>query len=118
MKKALSIAGILALSITPTASFADHLEPRESEIRRNGNGNLEHTNLRGQSLIGANLTDANLTDADLSDADLSGADLSGADLTDANLSLARLKRANLVLPNWMCHLSGADLGQPECCRPE
>ena len=83
MKKALAIAGILALSITPTASFAYHLEPKESEI--GDNGNLEHTNLRGQSLSGADLTDANLTDADLSDADLSDADLSGADLSGADL---------------------------------
>ena len=65
LKKALAIAGILALSITPTASFADHLEPKESEIRRGGN--LSHTNLSG-----ANLRDANLRDANLSRADLSG----------------------------------------------
>lgn len=63
MKKALAIAGILALSITPTASLADHLEPKESEIRRNGN--LEHTNLRGQSLSGGNLSRADLFNADL-----------------------------------------------------
>ena len=37
MKKALAIVGILALSITPTASFADHLEPKEGEIRPGGN---------------------------------------------------------------------------------
>ena len=33
MKKALAIAGILALTFTPQASFADHLEPKENEIR-------------------------------------------------------------------------------------
>ena len=48
MKKALAIAGILALSITPTASFADHLEPKESEIRPGGN--LFHTNLSSADL--------------------------------------------------------------------
>ena len=65
MKKALAIAGILALSITPTASFADHLEPKEGEIR--SGGNLAHTNLGGR-----NLSNANLMRADLSGAFLRG----------------------------------------------
>ena len=51
MKKTLAIAGILALSITPTASFA------------------------------CDLTDASLTDADLTDADLRGANLISAYVT-------------------------------------
>ena len=62
MKKALAIAGILALSITPKASFADHLEPNESELRPSGN--LDHTNLSGTNLTGARLdgiTTTNLT---------------------------------------------------------
>ena len=64
MKKALAIAGILALSITPTASFADHLEPKENEIRPGGN--LAHTNLSGRNLRGADLSNAGLMLADLS----------------------------------------------------
>ena len=70
MKKALAIAGILALSITPTASFADHLSPNQSEIRPGGN--LAHTNLSRFRLSGANLSGANLSGADLMLADLSG----------------------------------------------
>ena len=70
MKKALAIAGIFALSITPTASFADHLEPKESEIR--ARADLAHTNLRGRNLRRANLSSANLSGADLTGADLSG----------------------------------------------
>ena len=58
MKKALAIAGILALSITPKASFADHLEPNESELRPSGN--LDHTNLTGARLDRADLGDARL----------------------------------------------------------
>ena len=89
MKKALAIAGILVLSITPTASFADHLEPKESEIRRGGN--LSHTNLSG-----ANLRDANLRDANLRDANLSRADLSGIIATD-------LRGCPRSLPKgWVC----------------
>ena len=94
MKKALAIAGILALSISPTASFADHLEPKESEIR--AGGNLSHTNLR----------DANLRSAILTVADLSGADLSGADLSRANLSgvtATNLRACPSSLPSgWVC----------------
>ncbi len=103
MKKALAIAGILALSITPTASFADHLEPKESEIR--ARGNLFHTNLRGRKLTNADLfranlrladlRGANLRRADLRRADLRRADLSGANLVVADLSLADLRGANL-----------------------
>ena len=94
MKKALAIAGILALFITPTASFADHLEPKESEIRRNGN--LEHTNLRGQSLSGADLSSAYLSGAYMHSANLNGAYLRGADLRGADLTGANLKGADLT----------------------
>ena len=97
LKKALAIAGILALSITPTASFADHLEPKESEIRRGGN--LSHTNLSNANLSGANLRDANLRDANLKGANLGRADLKDARVSGANLSLANLSRANLSRAN-------------------
>ena len=98
MKKALAIAGILALSITPTASFSDHIEPSNNEIRHGGS--LFHTNLRGRNLNGTNLSNANLSGADLSDANvsfssLSSANLSGADLSGANLSGADLSGAEL-----------------------
>ena len=84
MKKALAIVGILALSITPTASFADHLEPKESEIR--AGGNLSHTNLRGR----------NLSNASLFRAALWGANLSGITATN-------LRACPLSLPNgWVC----------------
>ena len=74
MKKALAVAGILALSITPTASFAFHLEPKESELRPVGN--LAHT--------------------DLSHADLTGADLSGITATN-------LRACPSSLPSgWVC----------------
>ena len=63
MKKALAVAGILAQSIIPTASFAGHLEPKETEIRPGGD--LAHTNLGGAKLRGANLSNANLSRADL-----------------------------------------------------
>ena len=93
MKKALAIAGILALSITPTASLADHLEPKESEIRPGGD--LAHTNLSGANLSGANLSNANLSNANLSNANLRDADLRGANLGGARLSGAGLLRADL-----------------------
>ena len=73
MKKAFVTAGILALSITPTASFSDHLIPKESEIR--AAGNLNHTDRSGADLKGVNLNNAFLLNANLSGADLSGADL-------------------------------------------
>ena len=78
MKKALAIAGILALSIKPKASFADHLEPNESELRPSGN--LDHTNLSG-----ANLTGARLDRADLGDARLDG--ITATNLTGCPSSL-------------------------------
>ena len=100
MKKALAIAGILALSIAPTASFADHLQlDRETERRmmeRRGSLNLSHTNLSGRSLSHANLSGANLRDADLSGADLRNANLFRADLTNANLRSADLSGAELT----------------------
>jgi uncharacterized protein YjbI with pentapeptide repeats len=123
MKKTLAIAGVLALTITPTVSFADHLEPKASEIRPGGN--LAHTNLFRASLSGADLSDANLSFINLRSADLSGADLSGAKLNGANLAIsdlmgvdlsgadlsgAILKRADLDSANLSgAELSGADL---------
>ena len=93
MKKALAVAGILALSITPTASFADHLTPQETEIRPGGN--LAHTNLSDADLTNANLKNANLKDARLRNADLSGADLTNANLRDTDMKFANLKNADL-----------------------
>ena len=89
MKKALAIAGILALSITPTASFPHHLKLKESEIRPGGN--LAHTNLSFTDLFGANLSDARLNGADLSDANLSG------------ITATNLRGCPFRLPNgWVC----------------
>ena len=93
MKKALAVAGILAQSIIPTASFAGHLEPKETEIRPGGD--LAHTNLSRADLFGANLRVANLRNANLSGADLGGAKLRGANLSNANLSGANLGLADL-----------------------
>ena len=99
MKKTLGIVGILALSITPTASFPHHLEPKESEIRPGGN--LAHTNLSFADLFGANL----------SGADLDGANLSGAVLDGPRLNVSSKYRVIATgirgcpssLPNgWFC----------------
>ena len=57
MKEVLALAGLMALSITPKASFADHLEPRQHDIKPDGN--LSHTNLRGRKFNGTNLSGAN-----------------------------------------------------------
>ena len=103
MKKVIAIAEILALSITPTASFADHLEPKESEIRPGGD--LAHTNLSGRNLSGADLSGADLSGADLSGADLTFTNLKGANLSGANLTFTNLKGANLSGAN----LSGSSL---------
>ena len=97
MKKALAIAGALALAVTPAASFAGHLPPNESEIRPGGN--LAHTTLDRRDLSGANLNGANLSGANLSRSELRGAILSNANLSGANLSGARLSRANLTGAN-------------------
>ena len=99
MKKALAIAGILALSITPTASFADHLEPKESEIR--AGGNLAHTNLRRRNLRRANLVGADLDGADLRRANLSGTSLSGTSLS--GIIATNLRGCPSSLPSgWVC----------------
>ena len=70
MKEVLALAGLMALSITPTASFADHLEPRNHDMKPGGN--LSHTNLRNKTLNKRDLSRANLSRADLSKANLSG----------------------------------------------
>ena len=114
MKKALAIAGILALSITPTASFSDHWLPLEKEIRPGGN--LFHTYLRGRDLSGIDLSGADLRGTDLfganfsntnlSGSDLRGTDLFGLDLSTSNLSGVRasmLRSCPLSLPSgWFC----------------
>ena len=96
IKRTLEITGLVVLTITPTASFADHLEPKESEIRPGGD--LFHTNLRRREL-----TKFNLRYADLRYADLTGCHpkekqqewcpanhISFADLRDAGLYFADL----------------------------
>ena len=76
MKKALAIAGILALSITPTSSFACDLR-------------------------GANLSNAILTDGDLRSADLRGAVLNSSDLT--GITATGLRGCPSSLPSgWVC----------------
>ena len=130
MKKALAIAGILALSITPTASFASHRNPLWSRFRPGGD--LSHTNLSGLNLRhraqnsglsginlsnaglnGANLNDTNLNGANLSNATMIGTQLSNADLRNANLSGANLWNANLSNANLTgANLGGADLSIP------
>ena len=47
--KTLVIAGALALVITPSASYSDHLEPKESEIRLGSD--LSNINLSGVTVI-------------------------------------------------------------------
>ena len=84
MKKAIAIAGMLALTITEKASFADHLEPKQSEIRPGGN--FLHANL-----IGRDLSNANLKSADLRNADLNG------------ITATLLRSCPTLLPNgWVC----------------
>ena len=94
MKKALAVAGILAQSIIPTASFAGHLEPKETEIRPGGD--LAHTNLGGAKLRGANLSNANLSGANLGFADLGRARLKG-------ITARNLRACPSALPGrWAC----------------
>ncbi len=97
MKKALAIAGALALALTPAESFAWHLWRTESEMRsetRPG-GNLSHANMERRNLSGANLSGANVRNANLIFANLSGANLSNAQLNSSLLIRANLTGANL-----------------------
>ena len=55
MKKRLALAAAFAFSIIPFTSFADHLEPDESEIK-NG-GELVSTKLEGYDLFSNNSSD-------------------------------------------------------------
>ena len=123
MQKRLALATAFAFSIIPFTSFADHLEPDESEIK-NG-GELVSTNLERYDLFSNNLSDdiliattvtgydinpgADLRGADLSNADLKSAFLIAADLRDADLSNADLKDA--VLSD--ADLRGADLSNAD-----
>ena len=94
MKRLFAFAGALALAVTPAASFADHLEPKESEIRPSGN--LVHTNMRNMNLNGRDLSGANLRLAHLIRANLSHANLSGVRATN-------LRGCPSFLPNgWVC----------------
>jgi len=93
MKKALAIAGILALTITPTASFAGHKNCDERKIRPMSD--LDHCNLENANLDNARLSEAKLSNTNLRGANLKNADLRGANLKNANLLRANLKNANL-----------------------
>ena len=108
MKKALAVAGILALSITPTASFADHLNMGVGDqfIELMLSGDLSHRDLEGVPLdtyyrlgyftpSGANLSNTNLKDADLEGLNLFNANFSSANLYNTNLKKADLRGANL-----------------------
>ena len=97
MKKALAIAGTLALALTPTASFAGHIQPTNAIFRQiRARGNLHHVNLSGM-----NLQSRNLSSSDLSSANLSGANLSGAILS--NNRARNLRGCPSSLPNgWVC----------------
>lgn len=118
MKKTLAIAGILALSITPTPSFTYNGEPKWTEMKPGGNlhyANLRDTDLRGVNLRDArmsrtNLSNANLTGTNFSNAILSRANFIGVDFNGANLSGAKLRGADLSYSNLhMADLTGADL---------
>ena len=102
MKKALAIAGTLALALTPTASFAGHIEPTNAIFRQiRLGGNLHHVNLSGMNLRGQNLNNANLSSANLSGANLSRADLRGANLN--GITATNLRSCPALLPNgWVC----------------
>tara|TARA_B100000963_G_C22543260_1_gene633233 strand:- start:124 stop:1065 length:942 start_codon:yes stop_codon:yes gene_type:complete len=119
MKKRLALAAAFAFSIIPFTSFADHLEPDESEIKKDGE--LVRTNLEDYDLFSNKFSDDILialmangyvieTNADLSGADLRGVDLVGetifrVNLSDADLRNAKLSRTDMRYSNF----SGADL---------
>ncbi len=85
MKKRLALAAALAFSIIPFPSFAHHLEPDESEIKKGGE--LVSTKLEDYDLFSNNFSDDILIALKVNGyeikpySDLSGADLSGADLS-------------------------------------
>ena len=110
MQKRLALAAAFAFSIIPFTSFADHLEPDESEIKKGGE--LVGTKLEDYDLFSNNFSDdilianvkrcgyniaaeANLSNADLSNCDLGGWNLSGADLSGPDLSGTDLSGAIL-----------------------
>ena len=79
MKKRLALAAAFAFSIIPFTSFADHLEPDESEIKKGGE--LVRTKLEGYDLFSNKLSDDILIATNVNGYDIEpGADLSGADL--------------------------------------
>ena len=98
IKIRLALAAAFAFSIIPFTSFADHLEPVESEIKKGGE--LVRTKLEGYDLFSNNLSDDILIALTVNGYDIEpGADLSGADLSDANLSGANLSDAYLPTAN-------------------
>ena len=105
MKKRLALAAAFAFSIIPFTSFAGHLEPDESEIKKGGE--LVSTKLEDYDLFSNNFSDDILiadvkrcgyniaAEANLSNADLTEANLSVADLSQTNLQEAKIRQANL-----------------------
>ena len=105
MKKRLALATAFAFSIIPFTSFADHLEPVESEIKKGGE--LGRTKLEDYDLSSNNLSDDTLIAFEgIEGCDYSmngyciepGANLSGANLSETDLSGANLSAANLSEP--------------------
>jgi len=95
MQKRLALAAAFAFSIIPFTSFADHLEPDESEIK-NG-GELVGTKLEDYDLFSNNFSDDILIAQYGEEFDIEpGADLSGENLSNINLSNADLSNANLT----------------------
>ena len=104
MKKRLALAAAFAFSVIPFTSFAEHLEPDESEIKKGGE--LVITKLEDYDLFSNNFSDDILIATTVNGYDIEpGANLSGADLINANLIKASLNLARLNGAN----LSGADL---------
>ena len=104
MKKRLALAAAFAFSIIPFTSFADHLEPDESEIKKGGE--LVRTKLEEYDLFSNNLSDDILIAQYGEEFDIEpGADLSGENLSNINLSNADLSETTLLNAD----MSGADL---------
>ena len=103
MKKILTIVGSIALTITPTSSFADHLQPVYSQIR--SGGFLSHMDFSGDDLSDLDLSGARLNQSNLSGTTLTNTNFQGAILNRADFSNARMN--NTVFNG--ANLSGAIL---------
>ena len=64
MKNILAFAGTFTLLITQASSTADHLRPKDNQIR--AGGNLSHVILKEKNFINKDLRNANFKNADLS----------------------------------------------------